>query len=101
MLSFRRDTLPGRVVFGAGRSRSLDAVPRTVIYDPELTISLPAGISAASGMNALAHCVGACYLPESDPITKLIALEGIRALADGLPTVVSTPDDLAGRSWTI
>ncbi len=79
-------------------ARSLDALPRTVLYDPSLTVSLPAGVTAASGMNALAHCVGALYLPDTDPITGLVAEEGIRALAAGLPRSVSSPDDLSARA---
>jgi maleylacetate reductase len=88
----------------AGRkqtARSPDALPRTVIYDPALTVSLPVGVSAASGMNALAHCVGALYLPDTDPITALVAEEGIRALAAGLPRVVAAPEDPDARSGVL
>src|SRR2546429_951950 len=77
--------------------RSPDAQPRVVIYDPELTLTLPAAITAASGMNALAHCVGGLYLPDTDPITELLAAEGVRALADGLPRAVTQPSDVDGR----
>jgi alcohol dehydrogenase class IV len=85
----------------AGRkrtARSPDALPRSVVYDPSLTVSLPAGVTAASGMNAMAHCVGALYLPGTDPITNLVAEEGVRALATGLPRAVSSPDDLSARA---
>lgn len=78
-------------------ARSPDALPRAVIYDPTLTTSLPANVTAASGMNALAHCVGALYLPNTDPITTLVAEEGIRALAGGLPRAVASPDNLDAR----
>lgn len=78
-------------------ARSMDALPRAVVYDPELFTTLPAGVTAASGMNALAHCVGACALPDTDPITALFAVEGVRALATGLRGAVSTPEDLAAR----
>jgi alcohol dehydrogenase class IV len=85
----------------AGRkrtARSIDAQPRVVIYDPELTTSLPASVTATSGMNALAHCVGAAYLPNTDPITELLAAEGVRALADGLPRAVAAPTDVDARA---
>ena len=85
----------------AGRKqtfRSPDAQPRVVVYDPELTVSLPPGITAASGMNALAHCVGAAYLPDTDPITELLAVEGVRALASGLAASVADPSDVDGRA---
>jgi maleylacetate reductase len=78
--------------------RDLKVLPRLVVYDPELTTSLPAAITAASGMNALAHCVEALYAPGRNPVTSVIALEGIRALAQALPGAVADPDDIDARS---
>ncbi len=72
--------------------------PRVVIYDPELTVSLPAGLSAVSGLNAMAHCVEAFWAPGRNPISSLIAEEGIRALATGLPAVVADGADMGARS---
>ena len=71
--------------------------PATVIYDPVLTLSLPPSIAGPSGMNALAHCAEALYAPGANPITSLMAEEGIRALVTGLPQVVAAPDDLDAR----
>jgi alcohol dehydrogenase class IV len=79
-------------------ARSLDALPHTVLYDPELTLTLPPGTTAASGMNALAHCVGAAYLPGTDPITLMVAEEGVRALSSGLLRSVREPEDLEART---
>jgi maleylacetate reductase len=79
-----------------GRDRRV--LPRVVLYDPELTVGLPPRVSGSSGMNALAHCVEALYGPGANPVTALSALEGARALARGLPVVVSRPDDLDGRT---
>lgn len=76
-------------------------LPRTVIYDPELTLSLPVDISAASGMNALAHLVEALYSPGISPISFMQAQEGIRALAVALPAVVTNPSDLDARSGAL
>jgi maleylacetate reductase len=73
-------------------------LPRTVVYDPELTLSLPAGLSAASGLNALAHCVEAFWAPRRNPISTLAAEEGIRALSGALPAVQHNPRDLDGRA---
>ena len=56
-----------------------------IVYDPELTLDLPAAISAASGMNAIAHCVEALYAHDGNPIVSLMAEEGIRALSLALP----------------
>ena len=73
-------------------------LPRTVVYDPELTLGLPAATSAASGMNAIAHCVEALYAHDGNPVSTLLAEEGIRALASALPRVVAAPGDLDARS---
>ena len=72
--------------------------PKTVIYDPTLTISLPARVSATSGMNAIAHCVEGLYAENADPVTSLLAEEGIRALAQSLPLVVTEPENIGSRS---
>jgi alcohol dehydrogenase class IV len=72
-------------------------LPRTVIYDPELTLGLPVATSAASGMNAIAHCVEALYAQDANPVISLMAEEGIRALAAALPAIVKDPKDLEAR----
>ena len=77
--------------------RDPKVLPRTVIYDPTLTVGLPVAVSAASGMNAIAHCVEALYAEDANPITSLMAEEGIRALARSLPIVVAAPADLEAR----
>ena len=73
-------------------------LPRTVVYDPELTLGLPPATSAASGMNAIAHCVEALYAHDANPISMWFAEEGIRSLALALPRVVAAPADLDARS---
>jgi maleylacetate reductase len=78
--------------------RDLRVLPRTVIYDPALTLSLPVAMSVTSGMNAIAHCVEASYARDANPIISLIAEEGIRALAGSLPEIVKQPDHLEARS---
>jgi maleylacetate reductase len=72
--------------------------PRVVVYDPALTVSMPAELSAASGMNALAHLMAGLFAPATSPIVSAIAEEGVRTLADALPRVVAAPADLAARS---
>jgi maleylacetate reductase len=79
-----------------GRDRKV--LPQVVIYDPALTVDLPARISGPSGMNALAHCVEALYAQDANPITSLMAAEGIRAFAGALPVVVKEPGNLDARS---
>ncbi len=79
-----------------GRDRRV--LPKTVIYDPTLTLTLPAQLSATSGMNAIAHCVEALYAADANPIINLLAAEGIRALGRALPVVARHPADLEARS---
>ncbi len=78
--------------------RDPKVLPRTVIYDPELTLGLPPAVSAASGMNAVAHCVEALYAHDGNPIVSLMAEEGIRALAASLLKIVSQPRNIEARS---
>jgi alcohol dehydrogenase class IV len=73
-------------------------LPKTVIYDPTLTLGLPVGLSVASGMNAVAHAAEGLYARDANPIMSMMAEEGIRALARGLPRVVKQPQDLDARS---
>jgi maleylacetate reductase len=83
---------------GKRTGRDSRVQPRVVVYDPELTLSLPADVTAASGMNALAHCVEACYAPDASPITTLVADEGVRVLTAGLPRCVDHPRDVDTRA---
>jgi maleylacetate reductase len=78
--------------------RDPKVLPKTVIYDPQLTLELPPPVSAASGMNAIAHCVEALYAHDGNPIISLMAEEGIRALASALPNIMASPKDLEART---
>lgn len=78
--------------------RSPLVVPKTVLYDPALTLTLPAATTAASAMNAMAHCVEAFYAPGANPITDLVAAEGVRVIADALPGVMADPAGVTGRT---
>jgi maleylacetate reductase len=78
--------------------RDVRVLPKTVIYDPNLTLSLPAAMSAASGMNAIAHCVEALYAHDGNPIVALMAEEGIRALSVSLPKINARPGDIEART---
>ncbi len=78
--------------------RDLKVLPATVIYDPDLTASLPPAIAGPSGMNAIAHAVEALYAENANPISSLMAEDGIRALGRALPRVVADPGDDAARA---
>lgn len=76
-------------------------LPATVVYDSDLTLSLPVDMSVASGLNGLAHCVDSLWGPRADPINAALAGEGIRALAHGLPEVVNEPQGTPGRDQAL
>ena len=78
--------------------RNDKVLPRTVIYDPELTLTLPVTMSVTSGMNAIAHAAEGFYSATSNPIVDLMAEEGIRALGRALPAIAKAPRDPQGRS---
>ena len=82
-----------------GKDRKV--LPKTVIYDVNLTLSLPPKIAGPSGMNAMAHLVEGLYAQEANPIISLLAVEGIRTLAVSLPLVVKEPQNLVARSGAL
>jgi alcohol dehydrogenase class IV len=72
--------------------------PETVIYDVDLTLSLPKGLSITSGLNAMAHAVEGLYARDGNPVLSLMAEEGVRALGVALPAIASDPSDRRARS---
>ncbi|MEU9287670.1 maleylacetate reductase [Streptomyces sp. NPDC048275] len=88
----------GLTEHGAKRTGRDPAVqPRSVVYDPELTLSLPVPLTVTSGINALAHAVEALYAPDVSPLVSLMAEEGVRAMTGALPLLAVAPDDLEAR----
>lgn len=78
--------------------RSPRILPEIVIYDVELTISLPARLSATSGLNAMAHAVEALYAKDGNPVISLMAEEGLRALSSSLPVIAVALRDIGART---
>jgi maleylacetate reductase len=78
--------------------RDAKALPRTIVYDPDLTFGLPSAVSAASGMNAVAHCVEGFWAEGRTPVTLALASEGMRRFARNLPAVVADGSDREARS---
>ncbi|MES2537021.1 MAG: maleylacetate reductase [Pseudomonadota bacterium] len=76
----------------------LNMLASTVIYDPELTLGLPPDVSAASAMNALAHCIDAVVVDTCSPIIAIAAAEGARAITASIVRVVKNPGDLEARA---
>lgn len=73
-------------------------LPEVVIYDVDLTMTLPVAISGTSGINAVAHAVEALYARERNPVISLIAAEGIRAMVGALPVIARDPQNRAART---
>jgi maleylacetate reductase len=73
-------------------------LPRVVVYDPETTVGLPPEVTGPSAFNALAHSVEALYAPGCNPVTSVLALEGVRAITVSLPVVMAAPHDVEARS---
>ena len=78
--------------------RSPKILPEVVLYDVDLTLTLPVGVSVTSGMNAIAHAIEARYAEHRNPLISLLALDGIRALAGALPAIYADPGDRGARS---
>lgn len=89
----------GVTVAGHKRTgRNPRAKPHTVVYDPELSRGLPMGVTAGSALNAMAHCVEALYAEHRNPVTSMMATEGLKALHSGLGRLVSDRFDPEGRA---
>jgi maleylacetate reductase len=73
-------------------------LPEVVIYDAALTTGLPVGMSVTSGLNAMAHAVEALYAQDRNPISTLMAVEGVRAFEASLPGIIATPHALGLRA---
>jgi maleylacetate reductase len=78
--------------------RSPKVLPRTIVYDVELTLGMPAHLSVVSGMNAMAHAVEALYAKDGNPITSMLAEQGIAALARALPVIAADIRNVEARS---
>jgi len=78
--------------------RTEKVLPEAVIYDVDLTLTLPPALSATSGINAIAHAVEALYAQDRNPVISLMAEEGVRALAQALPVIVAEPADKDART---
>jgi alcohol dehydrogenase class IV len=77
--------------------RDVRVLPRTVIYDPELTATLPYGSTVTSALNAIAHAAEGLYAHDGNPVVALMAEEGIRASAAALAPLAADPTDLDAR----
>lgn len=72
-------------------------MPKFAVLDPELTVGLPAHLTAATGMDAMAHCLEAYCAPAYHPLAQGIALEGLRFVKENLAVAVKKPRDIEAR----
>lgn len=78
--------------------RDASILPETVIYDPELTYNLPVNMTVTSGLNAMAHAVEGLYAQDRNPVSSMMAMEGIAALHEALPAIIGDPRNPAART---
>ncbi|MFI5410962.1 maleylacetate reductase [Kaistia sp. UC242_56] len=81
--------------------RSPDIRPETVIYDVDLTLSLPVGLTVTSAMNAIAHAMEAFYAPDRNPVIELMCRDAMVAFRDGIPRLIEDPQDKAARAQAL
>lgn len=75
--------------------------PETVLYDAELVTSLPKGMTISSALNAIAHAAEALYARDRNPISTVMAIEGMKAFSNALPEAIRNPEDLDARGETL
>jgi alcohol dehydrogenase class IV len=86
-----RDTGKKTIFFAPG------LIPSAAILDPQLTVSMPPAITAATGFDALTHCIEAYCTQMDHPMAGAIALEGVRLVAQHLAQAVESGHDIAAR----
>jgi alcohol dehydrogenase class IV len=75
---------------GKTTGRDDRALPQVVVYDPNLTATMPKGLAVTSAMNAMAHLMEALYSPSGNPVTRSLAMQGMKTLKAGLETMAES-----------
>ncbi|PWR12652.1 alcohol dehydrogenase [Micromonospora acroterricola] len=89
----------GETADGVKTTRSAPEIrPETVIYDVDLTLSMPVGLTVTSAVNALAHAAEALYSAQANAVTDALAVRAISAIGHALPVVVQDPQNRDARS---
>jgi alcohol dehydrogenase class IV len=78
--------------------RTLRILPVVVVYDVDLTLTLPVSLTATSGLNAIAHAVEALYANDANPIASMLAEQAISLMAPALRSLAADPGDRTARS---
>jgi maleylacetate reductase len=77
--------------------KDVAVLPRVIVYDPDLTLALPAAVSAASAMNAIAHCVEGLWVADRTPYLMALATDAARRFGAHLPRVIADGNDREAR----
>ncbi|MEW2552077.1 maleylacetate reductase [Streptomyces zhihengii] len=89
----------GETEHGVKTTRRDPAIaPGTVVYDPELTLTMPRELTLTSALNALAHAVEALWAPDATAVSDALATEAATGLLTALPVVIGDLGDLTGRA---
>lgn len=72
--------------------------PEVVVYDVDLTLTLPVGLTVTSALNAIAHAMEALYAPDRNPVIEAMVREALPAFRDALPVLIRAPQDQKARA---
>ncbi|MEM6381915.1 MAG: maleylacetate reductase [Pseudomonadota bacterium] len=75
--------------------------PEVILYDAELVATLPVPMTVTSALNAMAHAAEALYAVNRNPVSTMLAIEGLAAFQRALPAVIDKPGDLHARGETL
>ncbi|KAK4705463.1 maleylacetate reductase, partial [Phenoliferia sp. Uapishka_3] len=78
--------------------KTTKVLPQVIIYDIDLSMTLPAQMTVTSGLNSIAHAVEALYAPEANPIHSSLAEQGITSIARSIPAIIKNSQDKDARS---
>lgn len=89
----------GETAAGEKTTRRDPAIrPEVVVYDVDLTLTLPVGLTVTSALNAIAHAMEGFYAPDRHPVTEALSRDAMRAFCDALPVLMSDPQDRGARA---
>lgn len=89
----------GETTAGEKTTRRDPAIrPEVVVYDVDLTVTLPVGLTVTSALNAIAHAMEGFYAPDRHPVTEALSRDAMRAFHRALPVLMSDPQNRAARA---
>ncbi len=92
----------GETAAGEKTTRRDPAIrPEVVVYDVDLTLTLPVGLTVTSALNAIAHAMEALYAPDRNPVIEAMVREALPAFRDALPALAQDPQDREARSGAL